>query len=76
MSRPVLKPVYVEGVPYWRCAACGDYRPAKRFNAMRSKSNGLHSYCKECQSERNHKDYVTLRITRLQAEIRRLEATR
>jgi hypothetical protein len=72
-GRPPLKPKYIDGVAYWQCAACKDWRPAKRFNKWSGKANGLHSYCRECQVERNRKDYVVLRIKQLKAEVRRLE---
>ncbi|MEE9367184.1 MAG: hypothetical protein V3W44_10885 [Dehalococcoidales bacterium] len=72
-GRRVSLPEHVKGVPYWRCSSCEDYRPAKRFCACAAKSNGLSSWCRDCQSDRSEASYTRRRIIKLRAELERLE---
>lgn len=57
MGRPRKRPVTIDGVAYWRCANCGDYRPAKRFGPSKRTSNGLKSWCLDCcrRSQRRYR---------------------
>lgn len=51
-GRPKKKPHLINGVPYWRCSSCGDYKPAKRFPPSKDTSAGISSWCHDCHSGR------------------------
>ncbi len=69
-GRPPSTPVHIEGVPYWRCSSCLDYRPAKRFARHNAAANGLQSWCRMCKRRRVGR--TTLR-SELRAALVRLE---
>ena len=40
-GRPKKKPHLINGVPYWRCSSCGDYKPGEGSELKHGKNGGL-----------------------------------
>lgn len=57
-----------------KCSHCGQAKDASEFNKNRARSDGLQTYCRNCQKERDRENYAKSAKRRKQIEMRRIVA--